>query len=184
MAEQSDDISGPESLWDQCEAFGTTLTDLRQYADVGKPLGPYQVQDIVMLGKALKPFAWVIIRYLTNLSDGAPWTENKYVKIWEDLNWWCREPIDGFLVRVPNPVILRMASYNAFLKTIRSVQDLIEIKLLATNKQTGIPLACRIMSICVCENQYIMTNSGFRSTAEVYLRHHLGGSIPGSYSRD
>ena len=121
MAERSENISGPESLWDQCEAFETTLTDLRQYADVGKPLGAQQIEDIVLLGKALKPFAWVVIRHLTGLSDGAPWTENKYERTWEDLNACCRQSDTALYKQVPNTVIMRMAKYITFLKTIRSV---------------------------------------------------------------
>ena len=125
MAERSDDISGPESFWDQCEVFETILTDLRQYADVGKPLGAQQIEDIVLLGKALEPFAWAVIRHLTGLSDGAPWTENKYVKTWENLNSCCRPPLNAvFFVPVPKAVILRMANYILFLKTIMSAQRL------------------------------------------------------------
>ena len=127
MAERSDDISKPESFWDQCEAFGTSLTDLRQYADVGKPLGAQQIEDIVLLGKALKPFAWVVIRHLTGLSDGAPWTENKYVRTWENLNAILPQ-YDGDVSSrpVPNGVNLRMANYTLFLKTILSVPSLNE----------------------------------------------------------
>lgn len=121
MAERSEDISRPESFWDQCEAFGTTLTDLRQYADVGKPLGTQQIEDIVLLGKALKPFAWVVIRHLTGLPDGAPWTGKKYARTWEDLNACCRQSDSALYKQVPNTVIRRMANYMLFLKTIRSV---------------------------------------------------------------
>ena len=124
MAERSEDISELESLWDQCEAFEATLTDLRQYADVGKPLGAQQIKDIVLLGKALKPFAWVVIRHLTGLSDGAPWTDDKYVRTWEHLNACCREPDSIVKKQVSNAVILRMTNYILFLRTIMSVQCL------------------------------------------------------------
>lgn len=118
MAERSDDISGPESLWHQCEAFETTLTDLGQYAGTAKPLGTQQIDDLVLLRETLRVFAWIIVRHFTDISDGAPWTESKYTNAWKDINDCCPNPDGNSFPREPNAVVLRLNDYHRFLKTI------------------------------------------------------------------
>lgn len=121
MAERCGDIEGPKSLWDECEAFGVALTDLRQYVDLGKPLTRSQIEDIPLLHGTLKGIAWVVIRVFGSISDGAPWTEDKYIQTWRTIN-------DNFSIggglyafRSSNALRLRMVDCRKFLKTIMSV---------------------------------------------------------------
>ena len=121
MAERGGNTEGPESLWDECEAFGVALTDLRQYVDVGKPLGQSQIEDIPLLYGALKGVAWVVIRFFGSISDGAPWTEHKYIQAWDDINHSFPIGDEESVTRSPNALRLRMVDCRNFLKTIMSV---------------------------------------------------------------
>ena len=121
MAEQCGNIEGPESLWDECEAFGIALTDLRQYVDVGKPLGQSQIQDIPLLHGALESLAYVVIRCFGSISDGAPWTEYKYIQTWEDINYSFPVRDREVSTRSPNALRLRMVDCRKFLRTIMLV---------------------------------------------------------------
>lgn len=124
MAERCGNIEGPESLWDECEAFGLALADLRQYVDVGKPLGRSQIEDIPLLHEALKGAAWVVIRLFGSMSDGAPWTKDKYIQTWEDINLSLGHVDGEYRTSSPNALRLRMVDCRKFLKTIMLVSTI------------------------------------------------------------
>ena len=124
MAERCGGMEGPESLWDECEAFGVALADLRQYVDVGKPLGQSQIEDLPLLHEALKGVAYVVIRIFGSISDGAPWTEDKYIQTWEDINRSLPNKENGYTIRSPNALKMRMVDCRKFLKTIMLVSTI------------------------------------------------------------
>ena len=123
MAERCGDIGGPEELWDECEAFGVALTDLRQYVDIGKPLGRSQIEDIPLLHGALRGVAWTVIRLFGSISDGAPWTEIKYIQTWQDINDWFGHGYTAGNNRTPRSLALKMVDCRKLLKVIMLVSQ-------------------------------------------------------------